>query len=114
MQRLITLCTSQWTDLPLEVLAKKARQWSFDSLELACQGDHFDVRRAITEPEYVQTRWDILNRHDLKCYAISHHLVGQAVCDLIDSRKRMLLFQLPKRFKHTEVYRRERCEREQP
>ncbi|GAC1431039.1 MAG: sugar phosphate isomerase/epimerase [Ktedonobacteraceae bacterium] len=91
MQRLVTLCTSQWTDLPLEVLAKKARQWGFDGLELACQGDHFDVRRAITEPEYVQTRWDILNRYDLKCYAISHHLVGQAVCDLIDSRNKRIL-----------------------
>lgn len=91
MQRLVTLCTSQWTDLPLEVLAKKARQWGFDGLELACQGDHFDVRRAITEPGYVQTRWDILNRYDLKCYAISHHLVGQAVCDLIDSRNKRIL-----------------------
>ncbi|GAC1399129.1 MAG: sugar phosphate isomerase/epimerase [Ktedonobacteraceae bacterium] len=91
MQRLVTLCTSQWSDLPLEVLAKKARQWGFDGLELGCQGDHFDVRRAITEPDYVQTRWDILNRYDLKCYAISNHLVGQAVCDLIDSRNKAIL-----------------------
>jgi sugar phosphate isomerase/epimerase len=91
MKRLVTLCTSQWTDLPLEVLAKKASQWGFDGLELGCQGDHFDVRRAITEPEYVQTRWDILNRHNLKCFAISNHLVGQAVCDLIDSRHKTIL-----------------------
>ena len=91
MKRPVTLCTSQWTDLPLEVLAKKASQWGLDGLELGCQGDHFDVRRAITEPEYVQTRWDILNRHNLKCFAISNHLVGQAVCDPIDSRHKTIL-----------------------
>ena len=91
MRRPVTLCTSQWIDLPLEVLAKKASQWGFDGLELDCRGDHFDVRRAITEPEYVQTRWDILNRHNLKCYAICCHPVGQAVCDLIDSRHKTIL-----------------------
>ena len=91
MRRPVTLCTSQWIDLPLEVLAKKASQWGFDGLELDCRGDHFDVRRAIAEPEYVQTRWDILNRHNLKCYAISCHPVGQAVCDLIDSRHKTIL-----------------------
>ena len=76
MKRPVTLFTGQWADLPLEVLATKASQWGFDGLELACQGDHFDVHRAMTEPGYVQTRWDILNRHTLKCYAISNHLVG--------------------------------------
>jgi len=30
---------------------------------------------------YVQSRWDILNKHGLKCWAISTHLVGQCVCD---------------------------------
>lgn len=89
---LVTLTTSQWTDLPLEVLAKKASQWGFDGLELACQGgDHFDVRRAVTEPGYVQTRRDILNRYNLKCSSISNHLVGQAVCDLIDFRHKTFL-----------------------
>jgi sugar phosphate isomerase/epimerase len=91
MRRPVTLCTSQWIDLPLEVLAKKASQWGFDGLELDCRGDHFDVHRAITEPAYVQTRWDILNRHNLKCYAISCHVVGQAVCDLIDFRHKTIL-----------------------
>lgn len=86
MSRPVTLFTGQWADLPLEELAAKVSKWGFDGLELACWGDHFDVRRAITEPDYVQSRWDILNRYNLKCYAISNHLVGQAVCDPIDSR----------------------------
>ena len=91
MKRPVTLTTSQWTDLPLEVLAKKASQWGYDGLELACGGDHFDVRRAVTEPTYVQTRWDILNRYNLKCYSLSNHPVGQAVCDPIDSRHKKLV-----------------------
>jgi len=86
MTRPVTLFTGQWADLPLEELAKKVSSWGFDGLELACWGDHFDVRRAITEPGYVQSRHDILNHYNLKCFAISNHLVGQAVCDPIDAR----------------------------
>jgi len=91
MKRPITLFTGQWADLPLETLAQKASQWGFDGLELACSGDHFDVRRALTESDYVQSRWDVLNKYNLKCFAISNHLVGQAVCDPIDARHKRIL-----------------------
>jgi sugar phosphate isomerase/epimerase len=91
VKRPVTLFTGQWADLPLETLAQKVSQWGFDGLELACSGDHFDVRRAITEPHYVQSLWAILNRYNLKCFAISNHLVGQAVCDPIDSRHKQIL-----------------------
>ena len=91
MARPVTLFTGQWADLPLEQLAAKARSWGLDGLELACWGDHFDVRRAITEPGYVEGRRALLERHQLACHAISTHLVGQAVCDRIDSRHRSTL-----------------------
>jgi sugar phosphate isomerase/epimerase len=91
MKRPVTLFTGQWADLPLKTLAEKTSQWGFDGLELACWGDHFDVQRALNEPGYLQSRWDILNQHNLKCFAISNHLVGQAVCDPIDSRHREIL-----------------------
>src|SRR5579884_2869318 len=91
MKRPVTLFTGQWADMPLESLAQKASQWGFDGLELACSGDHFDVRRALTETRYVQSRWDILNKYSLKCFAISNHLVGQAVCDRIDARHEGIL-----------------------
>lgn len=91
MARPVTLFTGQWADLPLETLASKAAGWGFDGLELACWGDHFDVQRALVEPEYVQSRHDILNRHGLRCFAISNHLVGQAVCDPIDNRHQAIL-----------------------
>ncbi|HEU5198316.1 MAG TPA: sugar phosphate isomerase/epimerase family protein [Ktedonobacterales bacterium] len=91
MKRPVTLFTGQWADLPLETLAQKAGQWGFDGLELACQGDHFEVRRALNEPDYIQSRWEILNRYHLQCFTISNHLVGQAVCDPIDSRHKTIL-----------------------
>ena len=91
MARPVTLFTGQWADLPLETLAEKASRMGFDGLELACWGDHFEVRRALSEPDYTQSRWDILNKHGLKCFAISNHLVGQAVCDRIDERHQNIL-----------------------
>ncbi len=53
MGRPVTLFTGQWADLPLEELAAKAAAWGYDGLELACWGDHFEVDRALAEPDYV-------------------------------------------------------------
>jgi len=91
MARPITLFTGQWADLPLETLAEKAKAMGFDGLELATWGDHFDVARALAEPDYLQSRHAILNRHGLKCYAIGAHLLGQAICDPIDTRHQAIL-----------------------
>lgn len=92
MSRPVTLFTGQWADLPLEELAPKAKEMGFDGLELACWGDHFEVQRALDEPDYVDSRWEILNKHGLQCFAISNHLVGQAVCDaIIDQRHQGIL-----------------------
>ncbi len=91
MPRPVTLFTGQWADLPLEQLAPLAKDLGFDGLELACWGDHFEVNRALAEPDYTQSRWDILKQNGLECYAISNHLVGQAVCDPIDSRHQAIL-----------------------
>src|SRR5215208_5539619 len=91
MARPVTLFTGQWADLQLEELAEKAAAWGFDGLELACWGDHFDVDQALSDPSYVDGRWEILRRHGLGCFAISTHLVGQAVCDPVDERHRAIL-----------------------
>ena len=91
MPRAVTLFTGQWADLPLDDLCPKAKAFGYDGLELACWGDHFEVDKALAEDGYVQSRWDILRRHGLTCYAISNHLVGQAVCDLIDDRHKAIL-----------------------
>ena len=91
MPRPVCLFTGQWADLPLEMLAAKAAAFGYDGLELACWGDHFDVRRALEEDDYCAGRWELLERHGLGCFAISAHLVGQAVCDRIDARHQAIL-----------------------
>ncbi len=91
MPRPVTLFTGQWADLPLDALAPLAADMGYDGLELACWGDHLDVRRAASEPEYVRDRLDLLDAHGLRVHAIGNHLVGQAVCDPIDERHRAIL-----------------------
>ncbi len=92
MSRPITIFTGQWADLTLDTVAQKAKSFGYDGLELACWGDHFEVDKALESDSYVQSRWDILNKHGLKCFAISTHLVGQCVADaIIDERHRSIL-----------------------
>jgi sugar phosphate isomerase/epimerase len=91
MSRPVTLFTGQWADLPLEKLALLAQKMGYDGLELACWGDHFDVDAAINSKKYVHQKWELLKDHGLSCHALSSHLVGQAVCDLIDARHRAIL-----------------------
>ena len=91
MSRPVTLFTGQWADLPLAELAPKAASWGYDGLELACWGDHFEVDKALNDPSYVGKIRDLLGQHGLVCHAISNHLVGQAVCDIIDERHQSIL-----------------------
>jgi sugar phosphate isomerase/epimerase len=91
MPRPITLFTGQWADLSLAELAPKIKAMGYDGVELACWGDHFEVDRALAEPDYVKKKWALLGKHGLKCFAISNHLVGQAVCDIIDERHKAIL-----------------------
>ena len=91
MARPVTLFTGQWADLPFETMCAKAAEFGYDGLELACWGDHFDVVQANRSAKYVKQRWEVLLDHGLSCYAVSAHLVGQAVCDLIDERHKSIL-----------------------
>ncbi|MEZ4631653.1 MAG: sugar phosphate isomerase/epimerase [Deinococcales bacterium] len=91
MARAITLFTGQWADLPLESLAKLAKEMGYDGLELACWGDHFNVQEALSSKKYLKAKQELLADHGLQCFAISNHLVGQAVCDLIDERHKLIL-----------------------
>ena len=91
MARPVTLFTGQWADLPLAELAPLAKRMGYDGLELACWGDHFNVQEALASSTYVQDKRELLARHGLKCLAIGNHLVGQAVCDLIDERHQSIL-----------------------
>ncbi len=90
--RPVTLFTGQWADLPFEEVARLAGEWGYDGLEIACWGDHLDVRRAATDPEYVADRKAVLERNGLQVWTIANHLTGQAVCDdPIDQRHEDIL-----------------------
>jgi sugar phosphate isomerase/epimerase len=91
MARPVTLFTGQWADLPLAELAPLAKRMGYDGLELACWGDHFNVQEALRSDAYVREKWALLKQHGLTSLAIGNHLVGQAVCDLIDERHRSIL-----------------------
>ncbi len=91
MTRPVTLFTGQWADLPLHELAPLARRMGFAGLELACWGDHFDVYQAAQSHDYCTGRWHILSEAGLSAFAISNHLVGQAICDRIDERHQAIL-----------------------
>lgn len=92
MARPITLFTGQWADLPFVEVCRLASQWGYDGLEIACWGDHFEVDKALADPSYVEGRKRILAEHGLSVYAISNHLVGQAVCDFpIDERHQAIV-----------------------
>ncbi|EWS82767.1 sugar phosphate isomerase/epimerase family protein [Brachybacterium phenoliresistens] len=75
-----TLFTGQWADLTLEEVAELAAGWGYDGLEIAVSGEHLDAARWDDE-EYIAERLGILEKHGLKCWAISNHLKGQAICD---------------------------------
>ena len=86
MTKPVTLFTGQWADLPLEEVCKKAGAWGYDGLEIACWGDHMDVRTAATNPAYVKKKLIILKKYNLKCWALGAHLAGQCVGDDYDKR----------------------------
>src|SRR5665647_2432613 len=92
MARPITLFTGQWADLPFEEVARLASEWGYQGLEIACWGDHLDPWQGAEDDAYIQGKLDLLERYNLKVYAISNHLKGQAVCDdPIDERHRDML-----------------------
>ena len=86
MARPVTLFTGQWADLPFEEVCKKASQWGYDGLEIACWGDHMNVRKAARDKAYAEEKKRILKKHNLSCWALGAHLAGQCVGDNIDPR----------------------------
>lgn len=86
MKRPVTIFTGQWADLPFEELCKTMSEMGYDGLEIACWGDHMDVKKAATDPAYVEEKKEILAKYDLKCWALGQHLTGQCIAALYDKR----------------------------
>jgi sugar phosphate isomerase/epimerase len=88
MARLVTLYSLQWGDLSLETICEKAKAFGYDGLELGLP-NHVDVRR--TDAAYYRGIKETLAGYKLELRTISTHLIGQAVCDNIDSRHQSIL-----------------------
>ncbi len=91
MSRAVILFTSAWADVPLSELAGRAGEWGYQGLELCTWGDHLEVQRALSEPDYCPMKLDLLARQDLQLPVVAAHRVGQAVSDLIDERHQELV-----------------------
>jgi len=89
MARPVTLFTGQWADLTFNTICKKASEFGYDGVEIACWGDHFEVDKA--DDAYCAEKLEILKKYNLNVYSISTHLIGQAVCDRIDERHKSIL-----------------------
>ncbi len=91
MARPVTLFTGQWADLPIEEMARKTSEFGYDGIELACWGDHFEVDKAVSDDGYCKQHRELLERYNLQCHALSAHLVGQAVLDIVDERHKQIV-----------------------
>ncbi len=81
MGRPVTLFTGQWADLPFEKVCEIVSSQGYDGVEIACWGDHMDVKKAATDPSYVANKKEILKKYNLGCWALGNHLGGQCVGD---------------------------------
>lgn len=86
MSRLVTLMTCQWADLDIETVCKKAKEFGYDGLEMACWGNQLDLKRAVEDDKYVDSILATLNKYGLKLPALSTHIIGQCVGDYNDPR----------------------------
>ena len=91
MARPITMITGQWGDMKAEDLFAFMSKIGYEGAELACGGDHFDVRRALNEPDYCEKKHAQLKKYNMSCWAISNHCLGQAVLDKIDERHKAVV-----------------------
>jgi sugar phosphate isomerase/epimerase len=84
--RKLGLMSAQYADLPLEVLCQKMHEMGYQAIELACLGDHFNVREAANNQAYCDEKRALFKKYDLECRVISGHLIGQCVGDVYDTR----------------------------
>lgn len=86
MGRLVTLITGQWADMPFEELCATVKKMGYDGVELACWGEHLDIKKAATDMDYVKYVLDTLEKNGLQMKALATHVIGQCVGDYDDPR----------------------------
>lgn len=86
MARKVTICSLQWSDMPLKKVCETMSEMGYDGLELGLVGDHFDVEKAAKSKAWCDDFKGRLAEHGLGCWALATHLQSQLVCDEYDSR----------------------------
>ncbi len=86
MARLVTLMTGQWADLSFDEMCSLAKKMGYDGLEIACWGNHLDLKKAYEDDNYVNDIKKALEKNGLQCKAIATHVIGQCVGDYDDPR----------------------------
>jgi len=86
MTRPVTLFSGQWADMPFDKFCEKAKTFGYDGVEIACWGNHLDLKKAASDSAYVEEIKNVLKNNGLKALAIGTHLIGQCVGDNGDSR----------------------------
>jgi sugar phosphate isomerase/epimerase len=86
MSRPVTIFTGQWADIAFSELCVLMGKIGYDGLEIACWGDHMNVRMAASQSSYAGNKKEVLEGADLGCWALGAHLTGQCVGDLWDPR----------------------------
>jgi len=86
MSRPITLFSRQWVDIPFDKFCEKAKSFGYEGVEIACWGDHLDLKRAATDLKYVEEKKTVLKNNGLKVLALGTHIIGQCVSDNHDPR----------------------------
>ena len=86
MSRPVTIFSGQWTDLPFEKFCEKVKSFGYDGIEIACWGDHLELKKAATDPKYAEERKNILKSYGLKVWAIGTHFIGKCVGEIWDPR----------------------------
>lgn len=85
MKRIITICSGQFGDLPLNELCKTLGGIGYQGLEVATQA-HIDVERIVSSPAYKAEFTETLQTYNMQIGAISAHLIGQCVGDNYEPR----------------------------
>ena len=86
MSRPVTIFSGQWTDIPFEQFCEKVKSFGYDGIEIACWGEHLDLKKAATDAKYIEDIKNVLKNNNLKVWAIGTHIIGQCVGDNPDPR----------------------------
>ena len=87
MARPITLFSAQFSDMPIEKFCEFVSACGYDGIELSSGGGYLDVEKAANDPAYCDSILKMLDKYNLKLWAISNHCPGQLVCDPNDDAR---------------------------